>query len=231
MSRFDDLKEAAWHTNRTLPASGLVVLTFGNASAFDAKRGVFAIKPSGVPFEALRVEDMVVLDLDLRVVEGALRPSSDTRTHAVLYRQWSDIGGVVHTHSPYAVAWAQAMKPIPVLGTTHADSLPRAIPCTDVMTDEMIRGDYEEQTGHQILATFRSVSHAEVEMVLVANHGPFTWGRTVERALENAVMLELIAHTALLTLQVNADTPPLKTTLLEKHFQRKHGPGSYYGQP
>ena len=231
MSRYDDLKEAAWRCNRALPASGLVVQTFGNASAFDAARGIFAIKPSGVPFETLGVGDMVIVDLDLQTVEGTLRPSSDTRTHAVLYRQWQDIGGIVHTHSPYAVAWAQAQKSIPVLGTTHADCVPRDIPCTDVMADEDIRGDYEEKTGHQILSTLHSMSHTDIEMVLVACHGPFTWGNTAERALTNAVMLELIAQTALLTLQVNPTTPRLKDTLLRKHFERKHGPDSYYGQP
>lgn len=231
MSRYDDLKEAAWRCNQALPTSGLVVHTFGNASAFDAARGVLAIKPSGVPFETLGVGDMVIVDLDMRTVEGTLRPSSDTRTHAVLYKQWQDIGGIVHTHSPYAVAWAQAQEPIPVLGTTHADCVPRDIPCTGVMTDEMIRGDYEEQTGRQILSTFETMSHTDIEMVLVACHGPFTWGKTPERALTNAVMLELIAQTALLTLRVNPATPPLKDTLLRKHFERKHGPDSYYGQP
>jgi L-ribulose-5-phosphate 4-epimerase len=173
---------------------------------------------------------MVVVDLDSRVVEGSLRPSSDTKTHAVLYSHWPDIRGIVHTHSPYAVAWAQARRPIPVLGTTHADSVPRDIPCTEVMSDEMIKGDYEEQTGQQVLKAFESLSHTEIQMVVVACHGPFVWGETPDRAVENAVSLELIAQMALLTLSIDPATPRLKDTLLQKHFQRKHGPQAYYGQ-
>ncbi len=230
MSPYTDLKERAWECNRGLPAAQLVVHTFGNASAFDRTQGVFAIKPSGVPFAALTPEMMVVADLDGGVVEGTLRPSSDTKTHAVLYREWNDIGAIVHTHSPHAVAWAQARKPIPVLGTTHADALPRDIPCTGVMTDRMITGDYEEETGRQILKTFKRLSHTEVEMVLVACHGPFTWGATPEKALENSVLLELVAQMAILTLRINPKTPRLKTRLLRKHFERKHGPDAYYGQ-
>ncbi len=230
MSAYNDLKESAWKVNQQLPASGLVIHTFDNASAFDHQRGVFAIKPSGVPFGDLRVEDMVVVDLDYKVVEGKLRPSSDTKTHAVLYRSWKDIGGIVHTHSPNAVAWAQAMEPIPVLGTTHADYLAQDIPCTDVMNDEMVKGDYEEETGKQILKTFAMLSHREVEMVLVACHGPFAWGKSPIQALENSVMLEQIARMALLTLQVNPETPRLKRSLLRKHYERKHGPDAYYGQ-
>jgi L-ribulose-5-phosphate 4-epimerase len=230
VSTHGELKEIAWKANRELPASGLVIQTFGNASAFDRRRGVFAIKPSGVPFKELAAEDMVVVDLDSKVVEGKLRPSSDTKTHAVLYRAWHDIGGIVHTHSLYASAWAQAMEPIPVLGTTHADYLAQDIPCTDVMNDEMVKGDYEEETGHQILKTFATLSHKEVEMVLVACHGPFTWGNSAEKALENSIMLEQIAHMAYLALQINPDTPRLKRSLLRKHYERKHGPEAYYGQ-
>jgi L-ribulose-5-phosphate 4-epimerase len=230
VSAYNDLKESAWKVNLQLPASGLVTGTFGNASAYDAGRGLFAIKPSGVPFSGLKADDMVVVDLTCRVVEGKLRPSSDTKTHAVLYRAWNDIGGIVHTHSPHAVAWAQAQLPIPVLGTTHADALAQDVPCTDVMTDEMIRGDYETETGNQILKRFADLSHREVEMVLVASHGPFTWGKTSALALEHGVMLELIARTALLTLQINPDAPRLNQVLLKKHYERKHGPDAYYGQ-
>jgi L-ribulose-5-phosphate 4-epimerase len=230
VSIHSELKEIAWKTNRELPAAGLVIHTFGNASVFDKRKGVFAIKPSGVPFSELVAEDMVVVDLASNVVEGELRPSSDTKTHAVLYRAWHDIGAIVHTHSLYASAWAQAMEPIPVLGTTHADYLAQDIPCTDVMNDEMVKGNYEEETGHQILKTFATLSHREVEMVLVACHGPFTWGRNAEKALENSVMLEQIAHMAYLALQINPETPRLKRSLLRKHYERKHGPEAYYGQ-
>jgi L-ribulose-5-phosphate 4-epimerase len=230
MSGYTDLKESAWRVNLQLPQSGLVTGTFGNASAYDKALGVFAIKPSGVPFNELNVDDMVVVDLGCNVVEGSKRPSSDTKTHAVLYSAWGDVGGIVHTHSPHAVAWAQAKLPIPVLGTTHADALAQDVPCTDVMTDEMIRGDYETETGNQILKRFVNLSPAEVEMVLVASHGPFTWGKTPALALEHGVMLELIARTALLTLQINPGTTRLNQALLKKHYLRKHGPDAYYGQ-
>jgi L-ribulose-5-phosphate 4-epimerase len=230
MSSYADLKASALKSNQLLPASGLVIHTFGNASAVDQRRGVFAIKPSGVPFAELKADDRVVVDLDCKVVEGRLRPSSDTKTHAALYRAWNDIGGIVHTHSLYAVAWAQAMKAIPVLGTTHADALAQDIPCTEVMSDEMIRGDYELETGNQILKTFANRPHKEIEMVLVACHGPFTWGATSALALEHSVMLEQIARMAFLTLQIDPGTPPLSGALLRKHFERKHGPDAYYGQ-
>lgn len=230
MSRYDDLKETAWRCNAELPRQNLVIHTFGNASACDHHRNIFAIKPSGVPFADLLPEDMVVVDLSGNLVEGRLRPSSDTKTHALLYREWPEVRGIVHTHSPHAVAWAQAMKPIPVFGTTHADLLPGDVPCTDAMSDEMIGGDYEEQTGQQILKTFRDLSYKEVEMVVVASHGPFTWGKTAEKAVDNAVMLELVARLALLTIQINPHAPRLSEALLKKHFERKHGPNAYYGQ-
>lgn len=231
MSRYSELKQIAWECNQELPARGLVTHTFGNASAYDPESSVFAIKPSGVPFSELTAGQMVVVDLDYRVVDGNLKPSSDTKTHGLLYRHWSDLGGIVHTHSPYAVAWAQAMKPIPVLGTTHADHLARDIPCTAVMSDEMVTRDYEEQTGQQILDALSGFSHAEVEMILVACHGPFAWGETPQKAVENSYMLEMIARMAFHTLAINPDTPRLKDTLLRKHFERKHGPDAYYGQP
>jgi L-ribulose-5-phosphate 4-epimerase len=230
VNQYQSLREAAWECNRALPETGLVVQAFGNASALDRAKGVFAIKPSGVSFAQLKPEEMVIVDLEGRTIDGTLRPSTDTRTHALLYRHWPEIEGIVHTHSPYAVAWAQAMRPIPVLGTTHADSLAREVPCTLPMSEEMIAGDYEEQTGHQILKAFAGVSPGEVEMVLVAGHGPFTWGASVRRALENSVLLEQIARLAYLTLQINPGIPPLGSALLKKHFQRKHGPDAYYGQ-
>lgn len=230
MNHFADLQARALACNLKLPESGLVSGTFGNASAFDRDRGVFAIKPSGVAFADLRAEDMPVVDLTGKVVAGRLRPSSDTRTHAMLYEAWPDIGGVVHTHSAHAVAWAQAMKPIPVFGTTHADHIAGDIPCTAPMADDRVEGNYEEETGRQILATLAGMSHHDVTMVLVACHGPFTWGGTPEDAVANSIALELIARLALYTLQIEPDTPRLKPALLKKHFERKHGPAAYYGQ-
>jgi L-ribulose-5-phosphate 4-epimerase len=173
---------------------------------------------------------IVIVSLDNRVVEGTLRPSSDTKTHTLIYRKFVTIGGVVHTHSPYAVAWAQAGKPVPVLGTTHADHIASDIPCTRQMTDRMIRGDYEEETGNLIVATLGKRSPDHVPMILVAGHGPFAWGATPEKAVYHSLMLEELAKIACLTLQVNPRTPRLRRALIDKHFSRKHGPGSYYGQ-
>lgn len=232
MSEFLKLKQTAFECNMQLPALGLVLFTFGNVSAVDRNRNVFAIKPSGVPYEKLRPEDMVVLDFDNNIVEGTMRPSSDTKTHAVLYKNWPHIGGIVHTHSTYATAWAQSQRDIPILGTTHADHLTSDIPCTPVMNDEMIRGDYEHQTGHQIIDAFtsRGISAEEVEMVLVAGHAPFTWGKTAEKAVYNSAVLEEISKMAYLALQINPDVPRLKDTIIKKHYDRKHGSDSYYGQ-
>ena len=199
-------------------------------SARDPELGVFAIKPSGVPYEKLTADDIVVVDLDGNVVEGRARPSSDTPTHALLYRHFPEINGVVHTHSTYATAWAQTCQPIPIYGTTHADHLAGDIPCTELMADEMIAGDYEVETGNQILACFREISYTEVEMVLVAGHGPFTWGKTAEKALMNSEVLEELAKMALMTQLINPQTPRLKDTLIRKHYERKHGKDAYYGQ-
>jgi len=229
-SSLKEIKELAWQSNMDLVRKGLVIETFGNASALDRARGIFAIKPSGVPYAELKARDMVVVDLENRIVEGKLRPSSDTKTHCVLYRHFADIGGVVHTHSPFAVAWAQAMRAIPILGTTHADHLQSSIPCTHVMSDDLIAGDYEEATGLQIVRTFASLSYKEIEMVLLACHGPFTWGATPQKAVYNSVMLEELAKMALYTLAINPDTPSLNQPLIDKHYQRKHGTGAYYGQ-
>jgi L-ribulose-5-phosphate 4-epimerase len=231
MGLFDSLKHCAFAANMNLHASGLVIGTFGNVSAFNGAKGVFAIKPSGVPYGALTAESMVIVDLDGRVVEGRLRPSSDTRTHAVLYRSFPGIGGVCHAHSVHATAWAQAKRPIPVLGTTHADHLAYAVPCTEVMSDEMIRGDYETETGNQIVQCFRDLSYKEIEMALVACHGPFTWGKDAQKAVCNCIMLEELAKMASQTLQINPEVQPLKPSLIEKHYQRKHGGNAYYGQP
>jgi L-ribulose-5-phosphate 4-epimerase len=230
MSKYQDIKEQAFESNLQIPEMGLAIYTFGNVSAFDADKVVFAIKPSGVPYSDLKVEQMVVMDLEDKVVEGSLRPSSDTKTHRVLYQSFPDIRGITHTHSTYAVAWSQALLPVPIFGTTHADHLAQDIPCTEVMRDEMIEGDYEEQTGKQIVDVFQSLSYKEIEMVLVACHGPFTWGNSAEKSLYNSAVLEEIAKMALLTKQINPQTAPLKKALRNKHYQRKHGKNAYYGQ-
>ena len=232
MSRYRELKRACYEANLALPRLGLVLFTFGNASAADRGAGVFAIKPSGVPYDALTAEDVVVLDYEMRLVEGAKRPSSDAKTHALLYARWEGIGGIVHTHSTYATAWAQAQRDIPILGTTHADHLVADIPCAPPMSDDMIAGDYEHQTGWQIVRELERRGHSpdEVEMVLLASHAPFAWGRTVEKAVYNAAVLEEIARVAYLTCTLRPDAPRLKDALVRKHWERKHGPDSYYGQ-
>jgi L-ribulose-5-phosphate 4-epimerase len=230
MSEFKDLKIEAYEANIELVNKGLVIHTFGNVSVIDRERSAVAIKPSGVEYEKLTSEDIVVLDLNNNIIEGAMRPSSDTKTHTLLYRNFPNIGSVVHTHSTYAVAWSQAVKPIPVLGTTHADHLAFDIPVTDIMSDEMIKGDYEEETGNQIINTFKDLSYEEIEMVLVACHGPFTWGSNADKAVYNAGILEKLAEMALLTLQINPGVESLKKSLTDKHYQRKHGKDSYYGQ-
>jgi L-ribulose-5-phosphate 4-epimerase len=232
MSRFDQIQLEAYKANMQLPQLGLVLFTFGNVSAADRKLGVFAIKPSGVPYEELTPDKMVIVDFDGQTVEGRLRPSSDTKTHAVLYRQWEGIGGIVHTHSTYATAWAQALRDIPIFGTTHADHNTVDIPCAPPMDDAMIEGDYEYQTGFQIINCFtqRKLDYKEVEMILVGNHAPFTWGKTADKAVYNSAVLETVARMALLTEQINPSAPRLKEALIRKHFERKHGPHSYYGQ-
>jgi L-ribulose-5-phosphate 4-epimerase len=232
MSQYAHIKEAAYAANMQLPPLGLVLFTFGNVSAADRSAGVFAIKPSGVPYEDLSPDKMVIVDFDGGVVEGALRPSSDTKTHAVLYREWEAVGGIVHTHSTYATAWAQALRDIPIFGTTHADHLTVDIPCAPPMADAMIEGDYEYQTGYQILNCFadRGLSYKEVEMVLVGNHAPFTWGGTPEKAVYNSAVLETVAKMALLTERINPQAERLKASLIRKHYDRKHGASSYYGQ-
>jgi L-ribulose-5-phosphate 4-epimerase len=232
MSQYDSIKVSAYHANMQLPRLGLVIFTFGNVSAADRSKGVFAIKPSGVPYEELSPEKMVIVDFDGKTVEGKLRPSSDTRTHAVLYKHWEKISGIVHTHSTYATAWAQAQRDIPIFGTTHADHNTVDIPCAPPMSDDMIKGDYEYETGFQIMNCLkdRKLSYEEVEMILVGNHAPFTWGKTPEKAVYNSAVLESVAHMALLTEQINSKAPRLKDALIKKHYERKHGPDSYYGQ-
>ncbi len=230
MSKYLDLKRRVYECNMELPRHGVVIYTFGNVSAIDRDAGVMAIKPSGVSYDKMQPADMVIVDLDGKIVEGDLRPSSDTKTHLVLYNSFPEIGGISHTHSTFAVAWAQAAKGIPILGTTHADHLHLEVPCTDFMTPEMIKGDYEIETGNQIFKRFAHLNYREVEMVLVAGHGPFTWGKTPEKAVYNSVVLEEMAKMALLTYQINPSTPLLSDALIDKHYTRKHGPNAYYGQ-
>jgi L-ribulose-5-phosphate 4-epimerase len=227
---YQELKEKAWAANMELPARGLAICTFGNVSALDRQKGVFAIKPSGVEYPKLTAADLVVVDLDGKVVEGTLRPSSDTRTHAVLYRAFANIGGIVHTHSTFATSWAQAGMAIPVYGTTHADHVPEDIPCTSLMSAEAVERDYEGETGEQILECFQGRSPLHTPMVLVAGHGPFTWGSTAEQAVYHAAMLEQIAQMAFVTRGILASAGRLPDYLIRKHFERKHGPRATYGQ-
>ena len=232
MSKYQHIQEEAYIANMQLPKLNLVVFTFGNVSAADRSQGVFAIKPSGVPYEDLSPEKMVIVDFDGKTVEGTLRPSSDTKTHAVLYKTCEGIGGVCHTHSTYATAWAQSHRDIPIYGTTHADHNTVDIPCAPPMSDEMIKGDYEYQTGFQILNCLkeRGLSYSDIEMILIGNHAPFTWGKNADKEVYNSAVLEAIAQMALLTEQVNPKVMRLKESLIKKHFERKHGPDSYYGQ-
>lgn len=231
-SPYRSLREACYEANMDLQALGLVIYTFGNVSVADPAAGVFAIKPSGVPYEELTPEMCPVLDFENNVVDGTLRPSSDTRTHSFLYRHWPGIGGIAHTHSTYAVAWAQAQQPIPILGTTHADHLTEDIPCAPPMADELIEGNYEHMTGQQIIDHFDQLGmdYREVPMILIANHGPFTWGKSASEAVYHSKVLEELARMAFLTLQINPGAPRLKESLIRKHYERKHGKDAYYGQ-
>jgi len=231
-SIYKDLKEECYEANMQLDALKLVIYTFGNVSAVDRSKGIFAIKPSGVPYEILKPEDIVIVDFDNNIVEGSMRPSSDTKTHSYLYKHWEKIGGIVHTHSTYAVAWAQAQRDIPIFGTTHADHLTTDIPAAAPMADHLIQGNYEHNTGIQILDCFKEkgLNYEEVEMVLLGNHGPFTWGKNAAKAVYNSKVLEAVAEMAYLTLQINPAAPRLKDSLIKKHYDRKHGTDSYYGQ-
>ena len=229
---YQHIQEAAYEANMQLPKLGLVLFTFGNVSAVDRNLAVFAIKPSGVPYDELSPDKMVIVDFDANIVEGKFRPSSDTKTHALLYKHWEKIGGISHTHSTYATAWAQAQRDIPIFGTTHADHNTVDIPCAPPMSDEMIKGNYEHETGYQIINLFkeRKLSYEEVEMILIGNHAPFTWGKTAAKAVYNSAVLESVAQMAYLTETINKNAPRLKDALIKKHYERKHGPDSYYGQ-
>ena len=229
-SPYRDLKERAWAVNQEIPKRGLAIYTFGNVSVFDAARGVMAIKPSGVDYAKLTPDDLVVMDLEGTIVEGKLRPSSDTPTHLVLYRAWKGIGGLVHTHSTYATGWAQARLAIPIYGTTHADHLAEDVPCTAVMSDEAVERDYEVETGKQIIDCFKNRNPLHTPMVLVAGHGAFTWGETPEKAVYNAVVLEELAKIAFVTRTLDPSAARLPDRLIQKHFERKHGKNAYYGQ-
>lgn len=231
--KHEALRYAVYQANLDIVEAGLVELTWGNASAADREAGVMAIKPSGVDYENMQPEDIPVLTLDTgEVVEGNLKPSSDTPTHLELYRQFGALGGIVHTHSDAAVSWAQAERAIPCLGTTHADHFYGPVPVTRRMRDEEIKDAYEHHTGTVIVERFRTeaIDPAEVPAVLVAGHGPFTWGKTVEHAVENAVVLESVARKGLQTYAVDAEARPIAQTLLDKHYLRKHGATAYYGQ-
>lgn len=232
MDKYRKIQEEAYAANMRLPELNLVIFTFGNVSVADRDLGVFAIKPSGVDYTKLQVEQMVIVDFDGNTVAGDLRPSSDTKTHAVLYKHWDNINSVVHTHSTYATAWAQSQRDIPIYGTTHADYTTCDIPCAPPMSDEMIKGNYEYETGFQIINCLkeRGLSNSDVEMILVGNHAPFTWGKTADKAVHNSAVLEEMARMAYLTEQINPQVPKLKDALIKKHYDRKHGEGSYYGQ-
>lgn len=230
---YTELKEKTWKANMGLVEAGLVLLTWGNASAVDRAAGVMAIKPSGVAYSRLRPEDMVVLALDDgRIVEGKYRPSSDTATHLHLYQRWPGIGGVAHTHSLHATSFCQAAKELPCMGTTHADHFHGTVPVTRLLNDEELAGDYELNTGRLIVECFEQSGLDPLHMpaVLLAGHAPFTWGTTVEKALENSVVLEFTARMALNTWLLTPGAPALPKAMLDKHFFRKHGAGAYYGQ-
>ncbi|MES3023011.1 MAG: L-ribulose-5-phosphate 4-epimerase [Pseudomonadota bacterium] len=225
-----ELKRAVYEANMELHRRNLVVHTWGNVSQIDRALGLIAIKPSGVAYCALRAEDIVLVDLDNQVVDSRLRPSSDTKTHTHLYRHFDAIGGVTHTHSTYATAWAQAQQNIPCYGTTHADYAYGDIACTAIMSDAQIARDYEEETGVQITDCYVGRDPMEAPMVIVAGHAPFTWGRSADEAVMHAVILEEIARMAYLTKTLRADTGPLKQAITDKHYLRKHGKDAYYGQ-
>lgn len=225
----EELKDKVCRANLDLVRHGLVLFTWGNVSAIDRESGLVVIKPSGVSYDDMKPEDMVVVDLDGKVVEGRLNPSSDTPTHVVLYKAFPQAGGVVHTHSTYATSWAQAGLDIPNIGTTHADYFHDAVPCTPDMTESEVKGEYELETGNVIVRRFEGLNPVHTPGVLVKNHGPFTWGRDADEAVYNAVVLEQVAKMASISFGINPALT-MNPLLIEKHFSRKHGPGAYYGQ-
>jgi L-ribulose-5-phosphate 4-epimerase len=224
------LREEVLEANLELVRRGLVLYTFGNASGISRDQNLVVIKPSGVPYEVMKPEHLVVTDLEGKMVEGSLRPSSDLPTHLVLYRAFPTIGGVAHTHSEYATSWAQARQPIPCFGTTHADYFHGPVPVTEVMADLEIDSGYEKNTGHAIVRAFEKTAYASVPAVLVANHGPFAWGPNAAEAAHNAVILEAVARMAYFTININPEAKPVGDGLHDKHYLRKHGSNAYYGQ-
>ncbi len=227
---FEELKKRVLEANLMLPKYGLVTFTWGNISEIDREHGVIAIKPSGVEYDEMKADDIVLLDLDGNIIEGSLRPSSDTPTHIELYKKWNDIGGICHTHSMYATSWAQSERAIPCYGTTHADYFYGSVPVTRTLTSDEIGKDYEKNTGLVILECFRNIDPVSMPGVLCANHGPFTWGCDANEALHNAVVLETIARMATLTEMNNPMAKKAPSYLIDKHYERKHGPNAYYGQ-
>jgi L-ribulose-5-phosphate 4-epimerase len=226
----ETLRQEVLEANLELVRRGVVIYTFGNASGIDRGSGLVVIKPSGVPYDTMKPADMVITDLDGRIVEGKLRPSSDLPTHLVLYRAFPEVGGVVHTHSRAATSWAQAGREIPCFGTTHADYFYGCVPVTDRLSDAEIQGDYEVNTGYAIVRRFAGTDPLSQPGVLVAGHGPFSWGKDVTTAAHNAVIMEELAAMGLNTVMLNASVQPLPQSMLDRHFLRKHGPGAYYGQ-
>ncbi len=226
----EELKQEVWKANLELPKHGLVTFTWGNVSGVDRERGLFVIKPSGVPYEELKPEHMVVMDLDGNKVEGDMNPSSDTPTHLELYNAFPNCGGIVHTHSEWATSFAQAGKGIPAFGTTHADYFYGEIPATRLMTRQEIEGEYEKNTGKVIIETFEGKEPDAVPAVLVTNHGPFAWGTDAMNAVHNAVVLEEVAKMALRSMMLTPGLPPISQVILDKHYLRKHGDNAYYGQ-
>jgi L-ribulose-5-phosphate 4-epimerase len=225
-----ELKERVCKANLDLVKHGLVLFTWGNVSAIDRSKGLVVIKPSGVSYEGMKAEDMVVVDIEGRVVEGKLRPSSDTPTHVALYKAFTGIGGIVHTHSQFATAWAQTGKDLPCIGTTHADYFYHAVPCTRDMTGNEVENNYELETGNVIIERFKGLNPVDTPAVLVKNHGPFTFGKNADEAVYHATVLEYVAKMAFVSLSINPDLT-MNPLLIEKHYSRKHGPDAYYGQP
>ena len=234
---YENIRLEAYEANIKIPENHLALYTWGNVSAFDKDKGVFAIKPSGVPYPDLTPESMVIVDVDGNKVDGSLNPSSDTPTHAILYKVFAlqnnkEVGGIIHTHSTYAVSWAQAVKDVPLFGTTHADHIQTSIPCTPYLTKQAVETNYELETGKQIIKLFeeRKLNPSEVNMILCGGHGPFAWGKNAEKAVYNGTVLEEICKMALNTLALNPKAKTLPDYIINKHYMRKHGPNAYYGQ-
>jgi len=232
MDKYKTLREESYEANLEIKRQNLAIYTWGNASAFDPDKGVFAIKPSGVEYDKLTPKKMVLVDLEGKVVGGKLKPSSDTKTHLVLYREFKGIRGVTHTHSPYAVAWAQAGRPVTVFGTTHADHCAYEIPCTAFMNPQDVKNNYELETGNLIVNTFKNgnLDCSQITMILVAGHGPFTWGANAAQSVYHSAILEEICKMALFTIMIDSNVKPLPEHIIRKHWERKHGSDAYYGQ-